>query len=70
MIYSEKELFEFMDSERQVLVTCDNGQKFKGRCWAYGTIYNEEEFGIAEPSLEIGNVSLYASEIEKIEYVD
>lgn len=70
MTYSEKELFEFMDSRRQVLITCDDGQKFKGQCWAYGMIYNEEEFGIAEPSLEIGNVSIYASEIKSIEFAD
>ncbi len=70
MIYSEKQFFDFMDSGRQVLVTCDDGQKFKGRCWAYGAIYNEEEFGILEPSLQIGSTILYAGEIEKIEFVE
>lgn len=70
MTYSEKELFGFMDSKRPVLVTSDDGQEFRGPCWAYGAVYNEEEFGIAEPSLEIGNVSVYASEIKSIEFAD
>lgn len=70
MTYSEKQLFDFMDSNRQVLVTCDDGQQFKGRCWAYGRVYNEEEFGRFEPSLQIGSTTVFAGEIEKIEYVD
>lgn len=70
MAYSEKQLFEFMDSERQVLVTCDDGQLFKGRCWAYGSVYNDEEFKRIEPSLQVGSTVLYAGEIAKIEYAD
>lgn len=70
MTYSEKQLFDYMDSKREVLVTCDDGQTFKGRCWAYGSIYNEEEFERHEPSLQIGSTTLFVSEIEKIEYAE
>ena len=70
MKYTIKDLFAFMDSGRDVRVICTDGEILTGRCWAYSNIENEEEFGVNEPSLEIGNISLYASEIEKIEYID
>lgn len=71
MKYSMEALFDFMDSRRKVKVTCTDGQVFTGLCWAYGSAQNEEEYGVAEPSLEVGpGVSFYASEIEKIEYAD
>ena len=70
MTYSEKQLFDFMDSGRPVLVTCDDGQQFRGECLAYSRVYNEEEFDRFEPSIQIDDTTLYASEIEKIEYSD
>lgn len=69
MKYLEKDLFEFMNSKRSVKVTATNGKEFTGMCWAYSAIFNEEENGVPEPSLEVGNTSLHLSEIEKIEYV-
>lgn len=71
MKYSMKELFAFMDSGRPVSVTGADGQTCTGQCWAYGPVENEEEYGVFEPSLEIGpGVTLYASQIEKIEFAD
>lgn len=69
MKYSEKDLFDFMDSKRPVKVTATNGKVFTGMCWAYSAVFNDEEDGVMEPSLEIGNTALYLSEIEKIEYM-
>lgn len=71
MSYTEKDLFEFMDSGRTVRVTDGDGKEHVGQCWAYGAVTSEEEFGIAEPSLDIGcGVVLALSEIQKIEYAD
>ena len=69
-LYTMKELFSFMDSERPVRVTCTGGKVFEGQCWAYGDVQNEEEYGIGEPSIEVQDTMLFASEIEKIEYLD
>lgn len=69
--YTEKDLFDFMDSGRTVRVTDDAGHEHVGRCWAYGAVTSEEEFGIAEPALDVGcSVVLALSEIQKIEYED
>lgn len=71
MKYTMKDLFDFMHSAREVKVTDVDGNVMIGRCWAYGSVDNEEEYGVFEPSLEIGpGVTLYASEIEKIEFAD
>lgn len=71
MKYSMDDLFDFMDSGRTVRVTDSDGKTHIGKCWAYGDVQNDEEYGVNEPSLDVGpGVSLYASEIEKIEYVD
>lgn len=71
MKYSIKDLFDFMHAERTVKVTDTDGNVMVGRCWAYGAVDNEEEYGVFEPSLEIGpGVTLYASQIEKIEFAD
>ena len=71
MRYTEKKLFDFMDSEREVCVTCTDGQIFSGRCWAYCAVENEEEDGVFEPSLDVGpGTVLYISRIEKIEFID
>lgn len=68
---TEKELFDYMDSRRAVRVTCTDGQIFTGKCWAYGTVVSGEEFGIYEPTLDIGcGTVLAASKIEKIEFAD
>ena len=69
MNYTQKELFEFMNSERPVKVTCTDGEIFSGRCWAYSAGENLEEDGIDEPSLEIENTMLYLHEIKKVEYM-
>lgn len=71
MSYTEKDLFEYMDSGRLFRVTDDAGQVHEGQCWAYGAVTSEEEFGIAEPCLDVGcSVVLTLSEIRKIEYAD
>ena len=71
MKYTEEELFEFMDSGKKVRVTCADGQVFAGRCWAYGAVVSEEEFGISEPCLDVGcSTILQLREIEKIEFAD
>ena len=67
--YTMKELFDFMESEKEVRVTSVDGKVYTGRCWAYGDVQNDEEYGINEPSLEVQDTTLYASEIEKIEYI-
>ena len=69
-MYSMKELFDFMESGRQVKVTCTDGKTFSGKCWAYSDVANLEEDGVDEPSLEVGNTTIYQSEIDHIEYID
>lgn len=69
MKYTEKELFKFMDSKKPVKVTAKTGEVFTGKCWAYSAIFNDEEDGVPEASLEVGNISMYLNEIEKIEYM-
>lgn len=70
MKYSELDLFEFMDSEKNICVTDTDGKKRTGRCWAYSSVFNEVEDGISEPSIEVQDTVLYLHEIEKIEYSD
>ncbi len=69
MKYTEKQLFEFMDAQRPVRVTCDTGGVFEGMCWAYSATHNESEEGRNEASLDVENISLYLSEITEIEYL-
>lgn len=70
MMYSEKELFAFMDEcerGKKVAITCTDGQQIVGRCWAYSSAQNAYEDGIAEPSLDVGpGIIIYSSEIAKI----
>ncbi len=69
MKYTEKDLFDFMDLGKEVRVTCTDGKIFIGRCWAYGRIVSEEEYGIDEPCLDVGGSTLLRlSEIECIEF--
>lgn len=70
MKYQLKDLFDFMESGRQVKVTDTDGKTYIGRCWAYSDVQNKEEDGIEEPSIEIQDTILYQSEIQEIEYVD
>ena len=42
---TEKDLFDYMDSGRDVRVTCTDGDTLTGRCWAYGAVVSEKEFG-------------------------
>lgn len=71
MSYTERDLFDYMDSGRTVKVTDDDGKEHVGQCWAYSAVTSKEEFGIAEPTLDIGcSVVLALSEIRKIECVD
>lgn len=76
MKYSMDDLFGFMEAGKTVRVTDTDGQVYTGYCWAYGNIQNQEEYGVDEASLEIGpqgkgpHVCLYASEIEKVEFMD
>lgn len=70
MKYSLKDLFDFMESEKQVKVTCNDGKTFSGRCWVYSGVQNLEEDGVNEPSLEVQDTMLYLSDIRTIEYVD
>ena len=70
MIYTEQQLYDFMDAERPVTVTTVDGGKYTGMCWAYSSVTNEADFGIAEASLEVQDTILYLHEIEKIEYAD
>lgn len=69
MSYTEKDLFEYMDSGRIVRVTDDEGTEHVGQCWAYSSVVSQEEFGISEPCMDVGcSVVLALSEIQKIEY--
>lgn len=70
MKYSLKDLFDFMESEKVVKVTCLDGKIFQGRCWAYSSVQNLEEDGVDEPSLEVQDTVLYLSDIQTIEYAD
>ena len=70
MKYTVEDLFAFMESGKEVKVTCDTGETFSGRCWAYTEATNLEEYGIDEPSIEVQDTVLYLSDIQKIEYID
>ena len=71
MSYTEKQLYEFMESQKPVKVTSVNGTVYTGLCWAYSEVVSEEDYGIAEPTLDVGcSVLLALSEIQKIEYAD
>lgn len=71
MKYTMEKLFAFMDSGRAVSVIGTDGQTYTGRCWAYGSAENEEEYGVYEPSIDVGpGILLYASEIAHIEFAD
>ena len=70
MKYTDQQLYEFMADERIVKVTSTSGNVYVGRCFAYSSVTNEEDFGIAEASLEVQDTILYLHEIKKIEYAD
>lgn len=71
MKYTAEILFALMESGRAVSVTATDGKTYTGRCWAYGTVQNEEEYGVYEPSIDIGpGTFLYASEIVNIEFAN
>lgn len=76
MRYTTEQLFAFMEENRPIRAISIRGNVYHGFCWAFSEVQNEEEDGVPEPSLEIGpigkgpHVVLYASEIEKIEFLD
>lgn len=71
MKVTEKELFDFMDSDREVRVTCADGEILEGKCWAYGAAVSGAEFGEDEPCLDVGcGTIIPLSQIKAIEYVD
>ena len=68
---TEKDLFDYMDTGRDVRVTCTDGDTLTGRCWAYGAVVSEKEFGEDEPCLDVGCGTIVAlSQIESIEFAD
>ena len=69
MKYTEKDLYDFMDSGRQILLTTTDGLQFEGQCWAYCETVSHEEFGFDEPCIEIGSTVILLSEIQTIEYI-
>lgn len=71
MKITEKELFDFMDSDREVRVTCTDGDILTGKCWAYGAMVSKEEFGEDEPCLDVGcGTIIPLSQIKYIEYAE
>lgn len=70
MKYTQKDLFDFMASGKNVKVYSTGGKTYSGKCYAYSSGTNKEEFGVDEPSIEVCDILLYLSEIEKIEYAD
>ena len=71
MKVTEKELFDFMESGREVRVTCTDGEILEGKCWAYGAAVSSEEFDEDEPCLDVGCSTIVPlSQIKKIEYID
>lgn len=71
MTVTEKEMFDFMDSRRNVRVTCTDGDVLVGQCWAYGAEVSEEIFGEKEPCLDVGcSTIIPMSQIDRIEYAD
>lgn len=65
-----KDLFNFMDTGKTVKVTGKSGETYVGRCWAYGDVQNESDYGVAEPSVEVQDTMIFSSEIEKSEFVE
>ena len=70
MKYTEKDLYDFMETERVVRVTSVSGKVYTGQCWAYCAVVCEEEYGRRETRLEVGLTVLWLSEIAKIEFAD
>ena len=70
MKYTQKDLFDFMESGKKVTVVSADGASYTGKLFAYSSGTNLEEFGVDEPSIEVCDTMLYLSEIEKIEYAD
>ena len=68
--YTMEDLFQFMGSKRPARVRCKDGRVFEGRCWAYGDVQNEEDYGVPEPSLEVQDTMVYLGEIEDVEFAD
>ena len=64
MSCTKKDLFDAMESGKEVKITCTDGQVFTGRCWAY------PEEDTEEPCVEVGSVAIYMSEIQSIEYIE
>lgn len=66
MIYTEKQLFDFMDAKRPVKVTTVDGDVFTGICWAYSSVTNASEFGVDAPSIEVQDTIIFAHDIKEI----
>ena len=69
MSYTERDLFAYMDAGQPVRVTSKAGNVHEGMCWAYSAAYNADAEDREEASIEVGNVSVYLSEIKSIEYL-
>ena len=70
MKYSEKELYEYMDSQRPVCVITKDGQEYVGQCWAYSSDVSSDEYGLDEACLDMGGIIVPASDIKEIRYID
>lgn len=69
MKYTEKDLYDFMESGRQILLTTTDGQQFKGQCWACCETVSREDYGFDEACIEVGSTVITLSEIQAIEYI-
>ena len=68
MKYTQKELFDFMESGKEVTVVSTGGKSYTRKCFAYSSGTNLEEFGVDEPSIEVCDTMLYLSDVDRIEY--
>lgn len=69
-VHTMEDLFRLMEIGKPVRVRCKDGRVFEGLCWAYGDIQNEEDYGVAEPSLEVQDTMIFLGEIADIEFAD
>lgn len=70
MKYTQKDLFDFMESGKEVTVISTDGVSYTGKLFAYSSGTNLEEFGIDEPSIEVRDTLLYLSDVDKIDYAE
>ena len=70
MTYSEKDLYEYMDSQRPVCVITNDDQEYCGQCWAYSADVSSDEYSINEACLDMGGVLIQIGDIKEIRYID